>query len=185
MDDPVRSKLCHKVSTEYFLINVTHHQIPTNERRRSPIFARSSTRVSNELGAGNPKRALLAVYVVLGMTVVVGTVVATVLISIRNVWGYAYSDEIQVVRYVAVMLPIVAASNFLDGLQCVLSGNARGCGWQKIGAFVNLGSYYLLGIPCSILLAFVVHVGGKVIKRTTSTLNSTESYARVRARDVD
>ncbi|KAI4341516.1 hypothetical protein MLD38_026230 [Melastoma candidum] len=120
-----------------------------------------STRVSNELGAGNPEAARLAVYVVLGMTVLVGATVGTVLVSIRNVWGYAYSDNIQVVRYVAVMLPIVAASNFLDGLQCVLSGNARGCGWQKIGAFVNLGSYYLIGIPCGVLLAFVLHVGGK------------------------
>lgn len=47
-----------------------------------------------------------------------------VLILIRNVWGYAYSNDIEVVDYVAVMLPVVATSNFLDGLQCVLSGSA-------------------------------------------------------------
>lgn len=45
-------------------------------------------------------------------------------------------------------------------LVCV--GAVRGCGWQKIGACINLGSYYLVGIPVSILLAFVAHVGGKV-----------------------
>lgn len=120
-----------------------------------------STRVSNELGAGKPWAARLAVYVVLFMGVTEGILVGIVLISIRNVWGYAYSDETAVVEYVAVMMPILAASNFLDGLQCVLSGTARGCGWQKIGAFVNLGSYYLVGIPCAILLGFVLHVGGK------------------------
>nr|AFK35865.1 unknown [Lotus japonicus] len=59
------------------------------------------------------------------------------------------------------MLPILAASNFLDGIQSVLSGNARGCGWQKIGAFVNLGSYYIVGIPAAIVLAFVLDIGGK------------------------
>ncbi|KAJ6418567.1 hypothetical protein OIU84_001848 [Salix udensis] len=74
---------------------------------------------------------------------------------------YLARNEIQVVNYVAVMLPVVATSNFLDGLQCVLSGVARGCGWQKIGAYINLGSYYLVGIPIAILLAFVFHVGGK------------------------
>ncbi|EEF25312.1 conserved hypothetical protein, partial [Ricinus communis] len=37
----------------------------------------------------------------------------------------------------------------------------RGCGWQKIGAIINLGAYYLVGIPCSVVLAFVYHVGGK------------------------
>lgn len=120
-----------------------------------------STRVSNELGAGKPLAARLAVYVVLSMAVTEGILVGIVLISIRNVWGYAYSDETEVVDYVAIMMPILAASNFLDGLQCVLSGTARGCGWQKIGAFVNLGSYYLVGIPSAILLGFVLHVGGK------------------------
>ncbi|XP_020958480.1 protein DETOXIFICATION 16 isoform X2 [Arachis ipaensis] len=73
----------------------------------------------------------------------------------------AVSNEGEVVDYVAVMLPILATSNFLDGLQCVLSGTARGCGWQKIGAYVNLGSYYLVGIPSAILLAFTFHIGGK------------------------
>lgn len=45
---------------------------------------------------------------------------------------------------------------------CDCIGTARGCGWQKIGAYVNLGSYYLVGIPSAILLAFVFHKGGQV-----------------------
>ncbi|OIW11936.1 hypothetical protein TanjilG_02143 [Lupinus angustifolius] len=120
-----------------------------------------STRISNELGAGNPKAARLAVFVVLAMTLIVAIIVGTVIILIRNVWGYAYSDEVEVVKYVAIMMPILATSNFLDSFQCVLSGVARGCGWQKIGAIVNLGSYYLVGIPAAIVLAFVLHIGGK------------------------
>ncbi|KAJ6387290.1 hypothetical protein OIU78_017079 [Salix suchowensis] len=118
----------------------------------------ASTRVSNELGAQRPYLARLAVRVVIAIAVTEGIVVGIVLILIRNVWGYAYSNEIQVVNYVAVMLPVVATSNFLDGLQCALP---EGCGWQKIGAYINLGSYYLVGIPIAILLAFVFHVGGK------------------------
>ena len=42
-------------------------------------------------------------------------------------------------------------------------GVARGCGWQKIGAFVNLGAFYAVSIPSAILLAFVFHFNGKVI----------------------
>ncbi|KAK7358171.1 hypothetical protein VNO77_00095 [Canavalia gladiata] len=120
-----------------------------------------STRVSNELGAGNPRAARLAVYFVFTMAIIEGIFVGAVLILIRNIWGYAYSNEVEVVRYVAIMLPILATSIFLDALQCVLSGTARGCGWQKIGAFINLGSYYLVGIPSAILFAFGVHIGGK------------------------
>ncbi|XXG83813.1 hypothetical protein AAC387_Pa10g1486 [Persea americana] len=40
-------------------------------------------------------------------------------------------------------------------------GTARGCGWQKIGAYVNLGAFYIVGIPSAVLLAFFLHVGGK------------------------
>ncbi|CAI8583832.1 unnamed protein product [Vicia faba] len=120
-----------------------------------------SIRVSNELGAGNPWAARLAVCVVVVIAIIESIVVGAVLLLIRNIWGYAYSNEEEVVKYVGTMLPILAVSNFLDGLQCVLSGTARGCGWQKIGAYVNLGAYYLVGIPAAILLAFVLHVGGK------------------------
>ena len=44
----------------------------------------------------------------------------------------------------------------------IVKGIARGCGWQKLGAVVNLGSYYLVGVPLSVVLAFVLHMKGKV-----------------------
>ncbi|XP_027168385.1 protein DETOXIFICATION 16-like [Coffea eugenioides] len=120
-----------------------------------------STRVSNELGAGHPRTARLAVCVVFFMAITVGILVGLVLILIRNGLGYAFSNEKEVVNYVARMVPLLATSNILDGLQCVLSGTVRGCGWQKIGAFINLGSYYLVGIPAAVLIAFVLHIGGQ------------------------
>lgn len=82
-----------------------------------------STRVSNELGAGHPAAAKLAGSVVMAMAIIEGLLLGTVLLLIRNFWGYAYSNEREVVKYVANMLPLVAVSNFLDGLQCVLSGS--------------------------------------------------------------
>ncbi|MCI17634.1 MATE efflux family protein 7-like, partial [Trifolium medium] len=72
-----------------------------------------STRVSNELGAAHPSAARLAVHVVLVMALIEGTLVGTVMILIRNIWAYAYSNEIEVVEYVAKMLPILAVSHFL------------------------------------------------------------------------
>ncbi|CAK9142293.1 unnamed protein product [Ilex paraguariensis] len=120
-----------------------------------------SIRVSNELGAGQPQAARLAVCVSIFMVATEGILVAVTMILGRRVWGYCYSREEMVVKYVSQMLVLLAGSHLLDGIQSVLSGTARGCGWQKIGAIVNLGAYYLLGIPCGILLAFVYHTGGK------------------------
>ncbi|XP_048228119.1 protein DETOXIFICATION 16 [Ricinus communis] len=120
-----------------------------------------STRVSNELGAGQPRAARLAVRVAIFVVATEATVVAFTMILGRKVWGYFYSTEERVVKYVGQMLILVAISHVLDGIQSVLSGICRGCGWQKIGAIINLGAYYLVGIPCSVVLAFVYHVGGK------------------------
>ncbi|KAJ4884471.1 MATE efflux family protein [Raphanus sativus] len=121
----------------------------------------ASIRVSNELGAGNPQVAKLAVYVIVGIAVAQGVVVVTVLLSVRKILGRAFSRDPKIISYAASMIPIVACGNFLDGLQCVLSGVARGCGWQKIGACVNLGSYYLVGVPLGLLLGFHFHIGGR------------------------
>ncbi|KAF5208095.1 Detoxification-like protein [Thalictrum thalictroides] len=120
-----------------------------------------STRVSNELGAGRPQAARLSVCVTIFMFMILGLVVGSVMILVRREWGKCYSNEEEVVKYVATMVPILAASYLLDGIQSVLSGTVRGCGRQKIGAAINLGAYYLIGIPSAIVFAFVFHIGGK------------------------
>ncbi|GMP47946.1 hypothetical protein CsSME_00015477 [Camellia sinensis var. sinensis] len=123
----------------------------------------TSIRVSNELGAGRPQAARLAVCIALSLVVTEGILVATIMILGRKFWGYCYSTEEMAVRYVAEMMILLSGSHFLDDIQSVLSGIARGCGWQKIGAFANLGAYYLIGIPVGVLLAFVYHTGGKTL----------------------
>ncbi|XP_057479937.1 protein DETOXIFICATION 16-like isoform X2 [Actinidia eriantha] len=120
-----------------------------------------STRVSNELGAGKPHAAKLAAMVVIFLVVTEGLLVSLISIAVRDKWGYVYTHEEEVVRYLASIMLLLAVSNFMDGIQAVLSGIARGCGWQKIGAFVNLGAYYLIGLPSAIILTFVFHFGVK------------------------
>ena len=41
-------------------------------------------------------------------------------------------------------------------------GAARGCGWQKLCSFINLGAYYVVGIPSAVLFAFIFRIGGMV-----------------------
>ncbi|KAK9013125.1 hypothetical protein V6N11_041145 [Hibiscus sabdariffa] len=73
----------------------------------------------------------------------------------------AASNEEAVVNYIAQIIPLLCISVFMDSLQAVLSGVARGTGWQHIGAYVNLGAYYLVGIPVAALLCFVANLRGK------------------------
>lgn len=145
-----------------------------------------SIRVSNELGGGNPQGASLAVRVGLSTAFIEGLFMVLSMILARNVWGHVYSNDKQVIRYVSAMMPILAISSFLDAIQSALSGIypcisktvdeerhylsynfddagvLAGCGWQKIGAYVNLGSFYAIGVPCAITLAFFLHMHATV-----------------------
>ncbi|XP_065850561.1 protein DETOXIFICATION 15-like [Euphorbia lathyris] len=91
-----------------------------------------SKRVSNELGAGRPQAARLAVYAVVFMVAIEGFTVATIIISGRRYWGHLFSHDKELVKYVAHMMPILATSHFTNAIQTVLSGTCRGCGWQKL-----------------------------------------------------
>ncbi|KAF2311461.1 hypothetical protein GH714_023247 [Hevea brasiliensis] len=120
-----------------------------------------STRVSNELGSGRPHAAHLAVQIVIFLALIENLSLSLLLVAVRDFWGFLYTNEKEVVRYLASVAPLLALSNFMDGIQTVLSGTARGCGWQKIGACVNLGAYYVVGLPSAIVLTFFFHLGGK------------------------
>ncbi|KAK2970473.1 hypothetical protein RJ640_028562 [Escallonia rubra] len=64
------------------------------------------------------------------------------------------------IGYVAKMMPLLALSDFLEGFQCVLSGTVRGRGWQNLCANINLGAYYVVAVPCAVLFAFGLRIGG-------------------------
>ncbi|KAH1043539.1 hypothetical protein AAZX31_09G161800 [Glycine max] len=125
------------------------------------ISAAGSTRISNELGAGSPKAAYLAVKVTMFLASAVGILEFASLMLLWRVWGHVFTNVHEVVKYVTSMMPLVASSTFIDSIQTAFQGVARGCGWQKLGAYVNLGSYYFLGVPFSVVSAFVFHMKGQ------------------------
>nr|KJB08499.1 hypothetical protein B456_001G084200 [Gossypium raimondii] len=125
------------------------------------VGAAASTRVSNELGAMNPHSARVAVNVVMILGIFEAMTVSITLFSCRYAFGYLYSNEQEVIDYVGEMIPLISLSVIIDSLLAVISGVARGTGWQHIGAYVNLGAYYLVGIPVAALLCFSLHLRGK------------------------
>ena len=42
------------------------------------------------------------------------------------------------------------------------AGVAVGCGWQAFVAYVNVGCYYVVGVPLGVLLGFTFDLGAKV-----------------------
>jgi MATE family multidrug resistance protein len=120
-----------------------------------------STRVSNEIGAGNVERAKNAVSVALKLSVFLALTFVLLLASGHTLWARLYSGSAVIVSLFAAITPLLMASIVLDSVQGVLSGVARGCGWQHLAAVTNLVAFYLVGMPLALLLAFKLDLGAR------------------------
>lgn len=117
--------------------------------------------MSNNLGAGNHQVARLSVLSGLCLWLVESIFFTTLLFTCKNIVGYAFTNSQEVVDYVADLSPLLCLSFILDGFTAILSGVARGSGWQHIGAWNNVVSYYLIGAPVGVYLAFSRGFNGK------------------------
>jgi MATE family multidrug resistance protein len=54
----------------------------------------------------------------------------------------------------------------LNSVQPVVSGVAVGGGWQGLVAYINLGCYYIFGLPLGYLLGYKFNFGVGVILTT-------------------
>eukprot|EP01018_Ginkgo_biloba_P009075 Gb_38958 [translate_table: standard] len=120
-----------------------------------------STRVSNELGAKDPYKAKSAVFLTLKLAILQAAIIVGLLLFGHNTWASAFSDSKKIKREFAVITPLLGTSIFFDAIQGVVSGVARGCGWQHLAAWTNLMTFYGIGMPIAIVLAFVRHLNGK------------------------
>ncbi|KAK4727434.1 hypothetical protein R3W88_032351 [Solanum pinnatisectum] len=142
--------ICMSISGWVFMISVGFN-------------AAASVRVSNELGARHPKSAAFSVVVVTSWSFILSVIAAVIILALRNLISYAFTEGEVVAEAVSDLCPLLALSLILNGIQPVLSGVAVGCGWQTFVAYVNIGCYYIVGVPLGVLLGFYFKLGAKGI----------------------
>ena len=77
-------------------------------------------RVSNELGAERPQAAQIAIQVVIFLAITKGLSLSLLAVVVWGVWGYLYTNEEEVVTYLASIMLVLAIYNFMDEIQGVL-----------------------------------------------------------------
>ncbi|KAG8087372.1 hypothetical protein GUJ93_ZPchr0010g9610 [Zizania palustris] len=123
------------------------------------FLAATGVRVANELGAGSGKGARFAIVVSVTTSVVIGLVFWCLIMAYNDVIALLFSSSTAVLDAVHHLSVLLAFTVLLNSVQPVLSGVAVGSGWQALVAYVNVGSYYLVGVPIGVILGWPLHFG--------------------------
>ncbi|CAN6852351.1 unnamed protein product, partial [Brassica oleracea] len=118
-----------------------------------------SARVGNELGAGRPYKARLAANVALACAFVIGASNVAWTVVLKERWAGLFTGYEPLKVLVASVMPIVGLCELGNCPQTTGCGILRGTGRPTIGAHVNLGSFYFVGTPVAVGLAFWLKVG--------------------------
>ncbi|ONK65551.1 uncharacterized protein A4U43_C07F38260 [Asparagus officinalis] len=119
------------------------------------------SRVSNEKGAGNTKKAKNAVSVTLKLSFFLALSNLLSLVFGHNLWARCFTINPVIVQEFASLAPLLSLSILLYSAQGVLRGVAIGCGWQHLVAWTNLVAFYLISIPLAILFRLKLGIHDK------------------------
>ncbi|XP_009596940.1 protein DETOXIFICATION 27 [Nicotiana tabacum] len=123
------------------------------------LLAATGVRVANELGAGNGNRAKFATKVALLNTLALGILFWSIVMAFPDKLSMIFTSSTPVTKMVCGFAFLLATTILCNCIQPVLSGVAIGSGWQAHVAYVNLGSYYLVGVPLGILFGWSLNFG--------------------------
>ncbi|XP_010252086.1 PREDICTED: protein DETOXIFICATION 53-like [Nelumbo nucifera] len=118
-----------------------------------------STRVGHELGAGRPTRARWATIIGLFVAVVCGLSAFAFTTAVRYTWGKMYTAEQEILKLTSTVLPILGFCELGNCPQTTACGALIGTARPKVGANINFGSFYLVGLPVAVIMGFWLKIG--------------------------
>ncbi|GJT13751.1 DETOXIFICATION 53-like protein [Tanacetum coccineum] len=118
-----------------------------------------SQRVGNELGAGQPSSARWAAIIGISIAFIYGLIVFGLSVTLRNTLGKLYTNEVQIIGLLSSALPITGLAELGNAPQTAACGALTGSARPKVGVRINIAAFYLIGLPMSIVLAFVFKIG--------------------------
>ncbi|KAH6759619.1 MATE efflux family protein [Perilla frutescens var. hirtella] len=113
-----------------------------------------STRVGNELGANRPERARMSAIVGLCASFLLGFSALLFALTVRNVWASLFTRDAEILALTAAVLPIIGLCELGNCPQTTGCGVLRGTARPKMAANINLGCFYLVGMPVAVALSF-------------------------------
>ncbi|KAH9611728.1 hypothetical protein KSS87_018183 [Heliosperma pusillum] len=118
-----------------------------------------STRVGNLLGANCPTKARTSMIVSLVWAMVLGLLAMLFTTLMRHQWGRLFTEDVEILKLTAIALPIAGLCELGNCPQTTGCGVLRGSARPTTGANINLGSFYLVGMPVGVFCGFGLKMG--------------------------
>ena len=119
----------------------------------------STIRVGNQLGKGDISKVKDAGYSAMIQITIFMIVAAIGFVLTRHLLPTIYMDNAEVISIAAYLLLAAAIFQIPDGIQVITLSALRGLQDVKVPTFITFLSYWLLGIPCSYILAITFEWG--------------------------
>ncbi|GFY81947.1 MATE efflux family protein [Actinidia rufa] len=114
-----------------------------------------SIRVGNELGEGRPEKVKWTAMVGLCWSFMLGFWALIFAVMARNLWATMFTHDREIIALTSLVLPIIGLCELGNCPQTTGCGVLRGTARPKVGANINLGCFYLIGMPVAMGLGFV------------------------------
>lgn len=121
------------------------------------ISSAAAVAVGQAVGRGEPAVARRNGFIALGLAVAFMACAALAFWFVPRPILHIYTNDTEVVGSAVGLLAIAALFQLFDGVQTVATGALRGIGETRVPMLVNLGGYWMFGLPVGYLLCF--HAG--------------------------
>ncbi|KAJ8764518.1 hypothetical protein K2173_006258 [Erythroxylum novogranatense] len=118
-----------------------------------------STRVGNELGASQPRKAKVSSITALLCAMFTSVLALLFMTTTRYPWGQIFTQDSEILALTVAAMPVVGLSEVGNFPQTTGCGVLRGSARPTLGSNINLISFYGVGLPTALLMGFVVGLG--------------------------
>ena len=127
------------------------------------IGAATTIRVSHQLGAGNLKAVRMASNASIHLVLVMNTIGAALIISLRNYIPMLFTEDTEVIAIASQLIVLAGLFQYADGLQAVGAAMLRGITDVKVPMMIAFVSYILIGLSVGLVCAFPLGMGASGI----------------------
>ena len=119
----------------------------------------AAIRVGHVIGAGEPARARVVGYSALGFTILMAGLFTLLFIVFNREISFLFTSDVPTGMMAASLLIVAGIFQLFDGTQVIAIGSLRGCKDVNVPTWIIFISYWVVGIPIGLSLAFLVDAG--------------------------